>query len=298
MKTISRDPYIFLYENFLTKEECAKIIAASNEIRLSRNITRDSGIQTDPNTKIESGDLSQNSSAHSMPFTYRNSTNVWIESSHKVIKPIDTKLQNVLGSSLREYEPSEVKEYREGQYYLPHEDTLYTIPTDRFGTAVIFLQHAEDGGEFTFLGPHRLSAEPPALGTYDNEGDDVQIANASTPQAEEYMKKIMTKGSAILQQMTRNSKVFAHIKSCGNSEYTYKLRTGDMLVFYYFPRKEQPASCILGLEACITLFGMIKYCSFNKNCVLGDHRLVHASCPIFKGTKYSLTYWMSSTIGN
>ena len=189
----------------------------------------------------------------------------------------------------------EVKEYREGQYYLPHEDAFYSRPNDRFGTAIIFLQPAEDGGEFTFLGPHRLSAETD-LEEYDDERDDMQLANVSSPQAEEYMKKIMTKGSAILQQMTRNTKVFAQIKSCGNAEYTYKLRTGDMLVFYYFPRKEQPDSCILGKDACITLFGIFEYCSFNKNCVLGDHRLVHASCPIFKGTKYSLTYWMSSTI--
>ena len=101
----------------------------------------------------------------------------------------------------------------------------------------------------------------------------------------------MTMGSFTLQEKAKNVD-YSELMGCPNAEYQFKLRTGDMLVFYYFPREDQPHSCILGTDVCIKLFGLWDYC-FTQNCIYGDYRLLHASCPSLKGTKYSVTYWMS-----
>lgn len=141
-----------------------------------------------------------------------------------------------------------------------------------------------------FLAPHSLQANS---GNPDVAEIMLQSNANATQINEDYMKKIMTKGTSYLQEMAHDKMMYPTLMSCPNAELKFKLQTGDMLVFYYFPREDQPDSCILGRNACITLLGVFEYCSFNDDCIYGDHRLTHASCPIFNGTKYSLTYWMT-----
>ena len=97
-----------------------------------------------------------------------------------------------------------------------------------------------------------------------------------------------------LAKLALDNNYYMNLMACPDADKKFSLRAGDLLIFYYFPSKDVPKSCILSFgnkEVCVKLFGIVNYC-FTPTCNYHDARLRHASCPVFKGTKYSLTYWI------
>ena len=128
MKVISKDPYIFLYENFLTQEECTTLVDAAEKKGLQRSQTGDFG----SNAGVSERDNDVN--------TIRTSHDVYL--SEEVMGPTNTRVYDLLGLGTEEKktrwsEGAEIKRYSEGEYYMTHHDATHD-EVGRIATAIIF----------------------------------------------------------------------------------------------------------------------------------------------------------------
>ena len=285
MTTLSEDPYIFLYKRFLSEDECSAVIEFGEKEGLAP-------LGVAKNGKIEKT-------------KWRTSDGLWLSSdivkADSIVDKVNKRVEDTLGYR-NSHEVPELKRYAENEYYTTHND--FGNPSTRIATAVLFLQNADEGGEFTFTkkvekkdSSHFIAHSQKRMRMGDKReriNERVQEKISRLVQSSENVKQIYYSTE---DEDNDNFPSFREdIEECENPEMKIKTEVGDMIVFYYFSEKDPPPYCFLGDNACIN-FWLLEFC-FCTNSVMYDDRLMHKSCPVYKGTKYSMTYWMHSTFCN
>ena len=284
LTTLSEDPYIFLYNKFLSEDECSQLIAAGERVGLSPQVT-------------ESG---------KSPWRTSKGVSLSEEEDGSIVHRINKRVEDILGYNNSRESP-ELKRYTENEYYFSHNDAFN--PLTRIATAVLILQNADEGGEFAFTNLRRKGKDVAnsQIQKVTSMGDvEVLRRKHSKEHAQEKLSVLIENSELqeLFYKKDHNSRedidlneIMKEVEKCENPDMKINTEVGDMIVFYYFSDKDPPSYCYNGNDACITfwLFGKVCFCD---NEVMYDERLEHTVCPVYKGTKYSMTYWMRSTICN
>jgi len=135
-------PYIFTIDNFLSNQECDKLIEEGN------SLLKDSTVV---NTNTGKSEKMQD---------VRTSKDCWFYVDNPLTISFQDKLQKELGVSKKRFESLTMLRYDVGGYYIPHCDYFEKIvPSykeivknvgNRIGTAITYLNDVEEGGNTKF----------------------------------------------------------------------------------------------------------------------------------------------------
>ncbi|KAH1260202.1 putative prolyl 4-hydroxylase 10 [Glycine max] len=137
VEIISWEPRIFLYHNFLTKEECEHLInIAKPNMRKSTVIESETGMSIESRVRTSSG-----------TFLARGRD--------KIVRNIENRIADFTFIPVDNGEELQVLHYQVGEKYVPHHDYFMDdINTanggDRIATMLMYLSDVEEGGETVF----------------------------------------------------------------------------------------------------------------------------------------------------
>jgi len=170
IETISWNPRLFLYHNFLTSEECAEIVKLGEE-----SVTRSEVVSKEGSGRVD---------------TYRTSNGVfftdeWMRGS-PLLRDIERRIAEWTHLPVENGEAYYLLRYNEGEYYKPHTDFFGNDEIgqryigdwgNRYATVITYLHTPSEGGETEF--PQISRTIPAKAGDAilfydlnpDNEGD-------------------------------------------------------------------------------------------------------------------------------
>ena len=128
-KLVNDDPPIYIVENFLSHEECEKIIKISEKnVHISHVVDSATG----------QGVPHPSRTSHSCYHAYN-------------IKWLVNRVKRLTGVSQQFQEPTQVCRYHTGQFYHSHQDGFEGAPdSQRIGTVLIYLNNVAKGGGTLF----------------------------------------------------------------------------------------------------------------------------------------------------
>ncbi len=147
-------PWLFVFDNVLTKKECKNIIKVSNNHYISSRTSNYKGINTKNSFRTSYN-------------TERSWTSKLKEKETKPLKILSTITSFLTGTDINNQEEVSIVRYNEGQYFKGHYDNfpirLKNKMTDNGGnriwTAMFYLSDVEEGGG-TYFFPSQLNINP------------------------------------------------------------------------------------------------------------------------------------------
>jgi len=134
-RELSYDPRIYVYDNFLTDEECEFLKGyAKPLLKQAKTINASTGLQEVDKVRTNSQ-------------MYVNDTDC---REHPVISGVVQRCHQLARIPLGHGEPIQVGRYAEGEFYETHFDSEPAQDVIRSATILMFLEPAEDGGETIF----------------------------------------------------------------------------------------------------------------------------------------------------
>ncbi|KAK2408769.1 putative prolyl 4-hydroxylase [Trifolium repens] len=137
VEILSWEPRVFLYHNFLAKEECEHLINISkNSMEKSFVIDSKTGQNVESSVRTSSGTF--------LPIGY-----------DKIVRNIEKRISDVTFIPVEYGEEFNVLHYEVGQMYVPHSDYFedaFNIKNggQRIATMLMYLSDVEEGGETVF----------------------------------------------------------------------------------------------------------------------------------------------------
>lgn len=140
----STDPYVIVFDNFLTDLEAARILYA-----VEGKFQRSTGVTDDRD------DLGR---IVSTVTEVRTSSNAWCQSNcdeDLVIRNVTNRIAHITNAHIRNFEYMQVLEYGKGQFYAAHNDFISnSYPLNAMGprilTFFLYLSDVSEGGETSF----------------------------------------------------------------------------------------------------------------------------------------------------
>ena len=144
---IRNGPWIITIDNFITDEECNRLI----ELGSIEGYGASSLSEEDDMTEDEIEEVNQKEGK------YRTSTNAWCQNEcyqDPIAKQVITKIENLTGIPDSYHEYMQLVRYVPGQYYKSHHDTheddAHTLEGPRILTVFMYLNDVEEGGATRF----------------------------------------------------------------------------------------------------------------------------------------------------